>query len=112
MEQDLAEKMGFIRGEDIGKNIIGAPGILEAALDALNQRAAIRDKPNGERSALKAANILSAWTGREWAEEDVWRCLLATKMARESQGAFHADDCIDGAGYFALLGECRSINEI
>jgi hypothetical protein len=28
-------------------------------------------------------------------------------MARESQGQLHIDDLIDGAAYFALLGECR-----
>jgi hypothetical protein len=32
---------------------------------------------------------------------------MAVKMARESQGQLHVDDLIDGAAYFALLGECR-----
>lgn len=78
---------------------------LNCALDALQERAAVRDAPGGERSAGRAADILTAWTGREWTASDVWRCLLAVKQARESQGDFHADDYIDGAGYFALLGE-------
>lgn len=84
---------------------ITAPYILQSALDALTQRAAIRDQLTGERSAGKAADILTAWTGVKWVESDVWRCLLAIKLARESQGQFHADDLIDMAGYAALLGE-------
>jgi hypothetical protein len=87
---------------------ITAPYILQSALDALTQRAAIRDQPSGERSAGKAADILTAWTGRQWVEEDVWRCLVAVKMARESQGAFHLDDALDGSAYMALLAECRA----
>lgn len=81
---------------------------IQSALDALKNRAEIRDQPSGERSAAKAAGILREWTGREWFEEDVWRVLIAIKLARESQGKFHADDLIDLAGYAGLLGECLS----
>lgn len=90
---------------------ITAPYILQSALDALSQRAAIRDQPSGERSAGKAADILTAWTGKQWVEADVWRCLLAVKLARESHGKFHADDMIDLAGYSGLLAECRAKTE-
>ena len=91
---------------------ITAPYILQSALDALTQRASIRDQPTGERSAAKAADILTAWTGVKWVESDVWRCLLAIKLARESQGQFHADDLIDLAGYSGLLAECRAKTEL
>jgi 2-keto-3-deoxy-L-rhamnonate aldolase RhmA len=87
---------------------ITAPYILQTALDALSQRAAIRDQPTGERSAGRAAAILEAWTGRQWVEEDVWRCLMAVKMAREQQGAFHVDDLLDLSAYCALLCETRA----
>jgi Domain of unknown function (DUF6378) len=83
---------------------------LQSALDALKNRAEIRDQPDGERSAAKAAKILNAWTDSAWVEEDVWRVLIAVKLARESQGNFHADDLTDLAGYAGLLGECRSKN--
>lgn len=73
----------------------------------MKDRAAVRDQPSGERSAARAAAILTAWTGNDWFESDVWRCLLAVKMAREAQGGLHTDDMVDGAAYFALLGECR-----
>ena len=87
---------------------VTAPYILQTALDALSQRAVIRDQPNGERSAGRAAAILEAWTGRIWVEEDVWRVLMAVKMAREQQGAFHVDDLLDLSAYAALLGETRA----
>lgn len=91
---------------------MNAQDFLQAGLDAMKDRAAVRDQPSGERSAARAASILTAWTGKDWFEDDVWRCLMAVKMARETQGNFHADDTVDGAAYFALLGECRYRNEV
>lgn len=88
-----------------------ATDFLQSALDALDQRAKLRDQPTGERSAARAADILTAWTGAKWMESDVWRCLLAIKLAREIQGQFHADDYADMAGYAALLGECNQKHE-
>lgn len=61
--------------------------------------------PSGERSAPKAAAILTAWTDEEWTAIDVWKCLVAVKLARESQGSVHFDDYVDSAAYLALLGE-------
>lgn len=81
---------------------------LKEAGQALEQRAALRDQPTGERSAPRAAAILTAWTGREHTEMDVWRTLLAIKLAREIQGQYHADDYTDLAGYAGLLGECAA----
>ena len=82
-----------------------AASILQAGMDALLKNAALRDKPTGERSAPKAAAILTAWTDEEWTAIDVWKCLIAVKLARESQGAVHIDDYVDSAAYLALLGE-------
>lgn len=84
---------------------VTAASILKAGLDALLKNAALRDMPAGERSAPKAAAILTAWTGHKWSAVDVWKCLIAVKMARESQGAVHLDDYVDAAAYLALLGE-------
>lgn len=109
MDVKTAEILGMI-GK--GPKPATAPEIMQWGLNALSNRAAIRDQPSGERSAGKAADILTAWTGRQWVEEDVWRCLMAVKMAREQQGAFHLDDTIDGCSYFALLGECRARHEV
>lgn len=90
------------------QNITAAELILQTACSTLGNRAEIRDQSNGERSAKKAAAILTAWTGDEWSEGEVWRCLLAVKLARETQGKFHSDDYIDAAGYAALLGESQA----
>lgn len=84
---------------------VPAASILQSGLDSLLKNAALRDSPKGERSAPRAAAILTAWTGREWSAIDVWKCLVAVKMAREAQGAVHIDDYIDAAAYFSLLGE-------
>lgn len=82
-----------------------APEFLQSALDSLKNNARLRDAPKGERSAPRAAAILAAWTGERWTPDDVWRVLLAVKMAREIQGEYHADDYVDIAGYSSLLGE-------
>jgi hypothetical protein len=89
-----------------------AADFLREALDALEQRSALRDQPTGERSAARAAAILTAWTGAAVSEADVWRTLVAIKLAREIQGRFHADDYADLAGYAGLLGECLAPPEL
>ena len=87
---------------------LNAQDFIDMASASLAKNARLRDQPTGERSAERAAAILSAWTGMTWTEADVWRCLLAVKLSREIQGDFHADDYVDIAGYSALLGEQQS----
>ena len=87
-----------------------ADEILDVASIGLAQRAKLRDQPNGERSAARAADILSAWLGKEVTEAEVWMTLMAVKLSRSVQGKFHADDYVDLAGYAALLGECEANN--
>ena len=108
LEIKAAYDIGIVKPQS---HKMAAHTLLESALSALKQRAEIRDSPNGERSAARAADILTSWTGHEWVEADIWRALIAVKMARESQGAFHADDLVDLAGYASLLGECRSMTD-
>lgn len=85
---------------------ITAPSILGSAKEALDQRAALRDSEGtGERSIAKTVDIFNAWTGRDLTEQEGWKFMVALKQARESQGKFHEDDYVDGASYFALLGE-------
>ena len=110
MDIETAASLGLTppHRADAAQAATSAPQVLQAALDALAQRAVIRDQPTGERSGKRAAAILTAWTGREWSEDDVWSVLFAVKMARAEQGAFHADDYIDLCGYAALMAECRA----
>jgi hypothetical protein len=120
MDIEMAVQMGLI-ANDTEAEIVGsipkkpsvtASDFLSDALSALKGRAELRDKVGGERSAGKAASILSAWTGDIWTEGDVWKCLIAVKLAREEQGKFHADDLVDLAGYAALLAEYRNKTEV
>ena len=84
-----------------------ADEILQAALDALKQRAAIRDQ-NSERSMELAVNIYNSTTRKQLTESEGWRFMCCLKLARSLQGGFSADDYIDLAGYAALLGECEA----
>jgi hypothetical protein len=56
----------------------------------------------------KTVAIFNAWTGSNMTVENGWRFMIALKQAREVQGKFNADDYVDGAAYFALLGEDES----
>ena len=105
MQIEDAARLGLIESKDRQPTSAKASDFLEDALSGLAQRAALRDQPNGERSAARAAAIVTAWTGREFTEADVWRVLIAIKMSRSIQGRFHADDYTDLSGYAALLGE-------
>lgn len=87
---------------------VKAHEVLQTAVNEMRERAILRDQPNGERSAKRASEILSAWTGFEWTELDVWKCLMAVKMARHEQGQFHIDDLVDLAAYSGLLAEAES----
>jgi hypothetical protein len=94
-----------LRAEPVVK-AVRAPDLLGAAKDALDQRAALRDSSeNGERSIKKTVAIFNAWSGLNLTEREGWMFMVALKQARESQGKFHEDDYVDGASYFALLGE-------
>lgn len=81
---------------------------LEEGLKAMVDRAKSRDAENGERSMLRTVAAFNALTGRDLTEAEGWTFMIQLKLARASQGAFHADDYIDAAAYAALLGECES----
>ena len=87
-----------------------AEEFLQEALDALKNRAAIRDQ-DSERSMARAVKIYNAMSRIPLNEADGWRLMVALKLARGLQGKFHADDYIDLAGYAALLGECVEMEE-
>lgn len=87
-----------------------AEDFLQSALDALKNRAAIRDQ-DSERSMARAVKIYNAMSRIPIDEADGWRLMVALKLARSMQGSFHADDYIDMAGYAALLGECVEMEQ-
>lgn len=83
-----------------------APGILQAGIDAMAERAATRDMPTGERSMARAVAIFEAQSGVKLSEEQGWMFMVCLKQARAAQGKFNLDDYIDMAAYAALAGEC------
>lgn len=91
----------------IGKQM-NASDILEAGQDAMSQRAATRDQPQGERSMARCVKIFNACTDLHLTESQGWLFMECLKTARSLQGGFNVDDYIDGAAYTALRGECDS----
>lgn len=89
---------------------IPATEFLKEAADQMAARAALRDNPEGERTARKIAEVFNALTGHKLTEVDAWTFLLIMKMVRGRSGKFHKDDGVDGCAYFALMAEADSAN--
>lgn len=82
-----------------------ADKFLESALEDMQRKAKLRDKPEGERSMASAVAAFNALFGKELSETDGWRFMLCLKLARSAGGEFHADDYVDLAAYAGLAGE-------
>lgn len=82
-----------------------AADLLRSAAEVIEQRAALRDLPNGERSMLRAVTAYNALTGATMSELDGWTFMCVLKLARATAGTPHLDDFTDLAGYAALAGE-------
>lgn len=89
------------------KEALTAPAILARGAQALQDRAASRDRPDGERSMARAVAMFNAYAGgdRRMSETDGWMFMVFLKAARAAQGKVNEDDYVDGAAYFALAGE-------
>jgi hypothetical protein len=92
------------------KKMINAPDFLDEAAATMKARAALRDKPTGERTAKKIAEVFNAITGHEITEADAWIFLIALKIVRSRSGKFNRDDYVDMAAYAGLLGEHESVS--
>lgn len=87
---------------------ITAPDLLNQASEAIGDRAAQRDMPQGERSMARTVAAFNALTGHDITERDGWLFMAALKASRATAGALRLDDYIDGAAYMALAGECAA----
>jgi len=86
-----------------------APAILKRAAQHMEDRAAARDQPGGERSMARTVTAFNALTGHELTERDGWMFMVALKAARACTTATGlSDDYEDGAAYFGLAGEAAS----
>lgn len=83
-----------------------ADALLLAAAEAIRQRAALRDLPEGERSMARAIAAYNALTGANLSELDGWLFMCILKLSRATAGEAHIDDYTDLAGYAALAAEC------
>lgn len=84
----------------------GAIAILEQAADTMRERAAQRDKPEGERSMASTVAAFNALTGHNLSERDGWFFMVTLKMARAcATPTGREDDYIDIAAYGGLAGE-------
>lgn len=89
---------------------VPAQNFLKEALEAMQARAALRDSPQGERTAKKIAEVFNSLTGHTLSEVDAWTFLLIMKLVRGRAGKFHADDGVDACAYVALMSEADSTN--
>lgn len=86
--------------------VITAPDILKRAAQHMEDRAAARDQPGGERSMQRTVDAFNALTGHELSERDGWMFMVALKAARAcTTPTGLSDDYEDGAAYFGLAGE-------
>jgi hypothetical protein len=86
-----------------------ASDVLRQAAEVIEQRGALRDKPDGERSMERAVAAYTALNGSKMdGELDGWLFLIVLKMARATAGKPHFDDLQDLVGYGALAAECLS----
>lgn len=78
--------------------------ILETAREAIDCRGKEYDKEGKERSMQSIVAAYNAVTGQSMTEHDGWLFMMCLKAVRAHQGRGN-DSYIDGAAYFALMGE-------
>lgn len=88
-----------------------AASLLIEAADTIGDRAALRDRPSGERSMARTVAAFNALTGLQLDELQGWQFMVCLKLARATAGALHLDDYTDAAAYAALAGECMAATQ-
>lgn len=85
-----------------------APTLLEAAAKHMRDRAAVYDKPEGERSMGRTVATFNTLTGHNLTESDGWTLMMILKLVRDQQRpGGHKDSIEDLVAYSALRGEAR-----
>lgn len=84
---------------------MNAKDILTACIQDIDDRAQVRDMPEGERSMARCVAAFNALTGASLTETQGWLFMAVLKASRATAGAYHADDWQDMAAYVALAGE-------
>ncbi len=85
-----------------------APAFLKRAADIMEQRGALYDKPEGERSMCRCVDAFNIITGRDLTEAEGWLLLQILKDVRQWQRpGFHLDSAEDCIAYAALKAEAK-----
>jgi hypothetical protein len=86
-----------------------ATDILERAIGHMNNRAAERDQPGGERSMGRTVTAFNALTGHQLSERDGWVFMGTLKFARAcTTPTGRPDDYEDAGAYAGLAGEAAA----
>ena len=88
-----------------GVAAVSAADILRRAAQLIEDRAAQRDRPDGEKSMLATVNAFNAIYGTTLTETQGWHMLELLKMVRSAYGVYVADDYDDKVAYAALAAE-------
>ena len=86
---------------------ISVYGIIRQQEAIIRERGAERDRDT-ERSMASCVSGFNAIYGKDLTEEQGWAFMVILKMARTRTGAFREDNYVDGANYFAFMGEAAS----
>ncbi|QAX31302.1 DUF6378 domain-containing protein [Leisingera sp. NJS204] len=85
-----------------------AAEFLSLAQSEMQDRATTYDNPTGERSMAATVATFNALTGHQLTEQQGWKFMACLKLVRSEQGAYRADNFVDGAAYFGLAGEAAA----
>lgn len=106
--EQAAARLGARQKEPAPSAAWPAAETLNRGAEVLDARAKEYETAGGERSAAAVARAWSGVTGREMSEAEAWLFLLLLKAVRlHTAPGVHNDSAMDGAVYFALMGESK-----
>lgn len=85
-----------------------AADTLRRAAQLIEDRAALRDRPSGEKSMLATVAAFNLIYGTELTEVQGWHFMELLKMVRSAYGVYVADDYDDKVAYAALAAEAAA----
>ncbi|MGP1680784.1 MAG: hypothetical protein ACTS8S_00450 [Giesbergeria sp.] len=90
-------------------NPVSAPALLTAAAKHMYDRAAIYDKPEGERSMAQTVAVFEAHHGIKLTEAQGWHFMQVLKDVRLfTRETYHGDSAEDCIAYAALKAEAKA----
>jgi hypothetical protein len=103
-----AEDEAPVTGKLVTEINNSALNLLDAAAGHMRERAAVYDKPEGERSMGKTVEAFNIIAGRDLTESEGWLLMQILKDVRDRQRKLpHVDSLEDCIAYSALKAEAR-----